>query len=44
MRPSLRLIMPPEYAGTVRMLFRPSVTEEEHEESLIDLLAERLKF
>ncbi len=44
LRTDLRLIMPPSYAGNVRMLMRPSVPEEEHEESLIDILAERLKF
>ena len=43
-RPNLRIIMPSEHSASVRMLLRPSVAEQEHEESLIDLLAERLKF
>jgi hypothetical protein len=43
-RPALKLFIPKEYTAQARMLLRPHVREKEHDESLIDILAERLKF
>jgi len=43
-KPSLNLFMPHEYMARARLLLRPRVREEEHEESLIDAVADKLKF
>lgn len=43
-KPELHILIPPEKTPTARMLLRPQVPEKEHDESLIDVLADRLKF
>ncbi len=43
-QPHLKIILPEEIISDVRMILRPTLEEEEQEESLIERLADWLKF
>ena len=43
-QPHFKILLPKEYSSDARLLLRPRVDEEQHEESFIDALADRLGF